>query len=146
MADPVLATINGYIDRGPSGFANLTLPSGEPLFISVSRKGLRLHHIILWGYWPGRTHFKANAAQLGQMVRVLARDVAKLPKLPDKAAMDSFLVIATRAITDPSVYQEYQRDEEGEPITTLALLTRAALGEPDVAGIVRRFSRAAATP
>lgn len=140
------AQLDGYLDRGPGGFANLILPSGERTFLSLSPKGLRVNNLIWRGRLPGRTLHKATAAEVAHAVKVLERDLAGCPKLPDKAAMDSFLVIAMQAIQDPGVYGRYPHDEEGETTTPLAVLTRAAMGETDQAGVVRRLSRAAATP
>ncbi len=95
----------------------------------------------------GRTLHKADAGAVARMVTVLARDIARLPKLPANAEMQSFLTIATAAISDPGVYARHPaRDEEGEAMTTLQMLTRAALGEADAAGVVRRLQRASATP
>lgn len=146
MTEVRQAAVRGYLDRGPSGFANILLPSGEGVFLSLAASGLRLHRLILWGRWPGRRLHTCDADAMAQTVRVLARDIATLPKLPDKAALDSFLVIAARAISDPSVYREYPHDEEGETMTPLAVLTRAALAEPDSDALARRLRRAAATP
>lgn len=140
------AHIDRYMDRGDSGFANLVLPSGERAFLSLSPKGLRVHNLILWGRIPGRTLYVADAAAVARMVKVLARAIETLPKLPNKAALDSFLVTAAQALSDPGVYGRYPPDEDGHPITTLAMLTRAVLDAPDQAEVVRRLSRAAATP
>lgn len=142
----MMAKIDNYLDRGASGFANLILPSGERVFLSLSPKGLRINNLIWKGRLPGRTLHKAGAEEVARMVRVIQKEAATLPKLPDKAAMDSFLVIATQAINDPGVYGRNPKDEEGETTTPLAMLTRAALNEPDQASVVRRLSRAAATP
>lgn len=147
MSDSVGAAVHRYMDRGAGGgFANLTLPSGERVFLSLTPKGLRVHNLILWGRLPGRALHVATSAEVAQMVRVLVRDIANLPKLPDKAAMDSFMVTALSGLKDPGAYGRYPLDEEDNPITDLAVLTRAALAEPDAAGLVRRLSRAAATP
>ena len=140
------ATVHRYNDRGAGGFANLTLPSGERVFLSVAPSGLRIHRLVLWGRIPGKTLHTTDAATLAHLVAVLERDIASLPKLPDKAALHAFLAIATRAISDPSVYGSNPHDEEGETTTRLAVLTRAALAEPDAESLVRRFQRAAATP
>ena len=146
MSESVQAVVHRYMDHGNGGFSNLTLPSGDRIFLSLSPKGLRIHKLILWGRVPGKTLYVANAGEVAQMVKVVARDIARLPKLPDKAAMDSFLVIATAAIRDPSVYRDKPLDEDENATTWLAVLTRAALAEPDAAGVVRRLQRAAATP
>src|SRR5690606_3241234 len=109
--------VHRYMDRGNGGFANLSLPSGERIFLSLSPKGLRVHNLILWGRIPGRTLCVADARQVDQMVKVIARDIARLPKLPDKAAMDAFLVVAMAALKDPSVYRGKPLDEDENTTT-----------------------------
>lgn len=140
------AHVDRYMDRGSGGFANLILPSGERVFLSLSPKGLRVHNLILWGRIPGRTLHAAEPAAVAQMVRVFAREIDRLPKLPDKAAMDSFLVTAMAGLQDPGTYGRYPADEDGNAMTPLAALTRGVLDELDQASVVRRLSRAAATP
>lgn len=140
------AELDRYLDRGASGFANLILPSGQRTFLSLAAKGLQVNNLIWKGRLPGRTLYKADAAAVARMVTIFGREVERLPKLPDKAAMDSFLVIAMQAIKDPGVYGRNPKDEEGETTTPLAILTRAVLDEPDQEALVRRLSRAAATP
>jgi hypothetical protein len=146
MSEQVAAAVHRYMDRGEGGFANLTLPSGERVFLSLTPRGLRVHNLILWGRVPGKTLYVAGAGEVVQMVKVIARDIARLPKLPAKAAMDSFLVIAARAINDPSVYRGKPLDEDENTTTPLAVLTRGALAEADATSVVRRLQRAAATP
>jgi hypothetical protein len=146
MPEPAPAAVHRYADRGEGGFSNVTLPSGERVFLSLTPKGLRVHNLILWGRVPGKTLYTAGAGEVAQMVKVIARDIARLPKLPNDAAMNSFLVIAARAIKDPSVYRGKPLDEDENTTTPLAVLTRGALAETDAAGVVRRLQRAAATP
>jgi hypothetical protein len=44
-------TLHKYIERGPgAGFANLTLPSGERLFLALAKGGLSLHPLYLRGF------------------------------------------------------------------------------------------------
>lgn len=147
MNDKTLAVVESYLDRGDKGgFANLVMPSGERAFLSLSPKGLAVHNMILWGKVPGRGVYKATHDEVVRMVRHLAQDLASLPKLPDKAAMDSFLLTAARAISDPSVYSKLPLDEDGFPMTHLTVLTRAALAEQTRDALIRRFTRASNTP
>lgn len=138
------SALNKFHDRGRSGFANLTLASGQRIFLSLAKSGLRVHPLIFRDWLPGRRLFAADADTVAAIVRVLARDVDRLPELPEWAAMDSFLAGAIRSIKDP-------RAAAAAPIagdatsTPLAVLTRAALAQPDSAALVRRFTRAAAT-
>jgi hypothetical protein len=80
------------------------------------------------------------------MVRSLGRDLDTLPELPTNAAMQPLAVAAAQAISHPSIYGREPLDEGGFPAASLAVLTRAALGERDAASLVRRRSRAAVTP
>ena len=74
-----------------------------------------------------------------------SRDIDRLPELPREAAIDAFLTMATAAIKDPSTYRPSAAGDD-TPMSNLAVLTRAALAEPDAASLVRRLERAAATP
>lgn len=145
MIAPAPADVRNFVQRGAGGFANLALPSGEGVFISVATSGFRLHRLILWGRLPGRSLFVADIRTQDRIVAVLARDIARLPKLPASAELQAFLVTATAAISNPDTYRSNPHDEAGEATTTLAVLTRAALAEPDTAALVRRYQRAAAT-
>ncbi len=139
------AIVHRYMERGAGGFANLTLPSGERILISIAASGLRIHSLIWGGRLPWGRLYAADAASLARTVRVVARDSDRLPELPKDAAMDAFLTMATAALKNPD---EYQRPLDGEdfPMSHLTVVTRAALAEPDAASLVRRLSRAAATP
>ena len=139
-----MATLNRYNDRGASGFANLTLDSGERIFISLAAAGLRVHRLILFGRIPGRTLHVADAASVRQAAKVLVRDLGRLPPLPDGAAMDSLLAGAITALKTAA--SGIAVGEDRTPTTVLEILTRAALAEPDAAAFVRRLSRAAVTP
>ncbi len=147
MVTTAAAVVVRYNDRGDKGgFANLLMANGDRVFLSLGAGGLSIHNLILWGRLPGRSVYNASADDVSRMVRALARDVATLPKLPDNAAMDSFLLTAARAIADPSVYRRFPLDEDGFPMTHLTVLSRAAIAEPDRDAVVRRLTRAANTP
>lgn len=137
--------VHRYLQRGTGGFVNLSLTSAERIFISVAKGGFRAHRLVFWGRLPGRTLYVADAGTRDRIVAVLARDIDRLPKLPEHAEMMAFLVNATAALTDPGFYGSQPKDENGDPTTELAVLTRAALAEPDAAALVRRLERASMT-
>lgn len=145
MASPTAPVVHTYLERGAGGFANVTLASGERILISVAANGLRVHRLILWGRVPGRTVHVANAAELRQAVTVIARDVDRLPKLPDAAAIDALLTDAIAALKNATPLRG-PRDSDGATLSALAVLTRAALGAADAPSFARTLSRAAATP
>jgi hypothetical protein len=132
-------------ERGAGGFANLTLASGERILISIAVNGVRVHRVILWGRIPGRTLHVAGAAHLAQAVKVIGRDIDRLPQLPDSAAMDALLTSAIATLNDAQL-RRGAVDGDGRPLSALTVLTRAALAAPDAAAFVRTLSRAAATP
>jgi hypothetical protein len=137
--------VHRYLDRGPSGFANVTRASGERIFISLAPAGLRIHRLILRGLIPGRTLHAADAGAIARACAVLVRSVGTLPKLPDSAAMDTFLLVAASSLTDPDAFRGGLVDEDDFPMTRLALLTRVALASADATDFVRSLSRAANT-
>ena len=137
------ATLHKYIERGPgAGFANLTLPSGERLFLSLAKGGISVHPLYLRGFIPGRAIHKADAPSVERAVNVLARDLDRFPELPNDAAMQALLVGATAALTDPGIFSKGPSDGN-LPLTPLSILTRAALGQEDSAALVRLLTRAA---
>lgn len=138
--------LHKLVHRGAGGFANLTLASGERIFISVAPSGLRVHRMLLRGLLPGLALHSVGASGLARTVDVLGRDLSRLPPLPERAAMEAFLATAAQAIGDPGVYRRGPVDGEGLPVTPLALLTRIALAETEAATFVSRLSRAAVTP
>lgn len=138
------AILEKFNDRGASGFATIMLPSGERVFLSLAKSGLRIHRLILGGWFPGGKLFAADAATVRRVARVFARDLDRLPALPDWAAMDSFLAGAIRLIGDPSAAGAAPVADDATS-TSLHVLARAALAEPDAAALARRFERAAAT-
>lgn len=142
----VKPSVHNYLERGAGGFANVSLASGERIFLSLAASGLRVHRLIWNGRLPWGKLLTLSADEVRRMVRTLGREIGALPELPKEAAMQAFAVAATQAIADPGVYGRQPLDGEGFPVTSLALLTRAALAEPDAAALVRRLSRAAVTP
>jgi hypothetical protein len=139
-----VAALIRYNDRGASGFANLTLDSGERVFISLAASGLRVHRLIFFGRLPGRTLHVADAAAVRRAATVIARTIDALPPLPDSAAMDALLAKAITTLNAAAAGTIVGDGNAGA--TTLKVLTRAALAEPDAASFVRRLSRAAITP
>jgi hypothetical protein len=138
--------VHKLVHRGAGGFANLTLASGERILISIAPSGLRIHRLHFGGLLPRRRLHAAGASELAGTINVLGRDLARLPALPERAAMEAFLVTATQTIADPGVYRRGPVGEDGLPVTPLVLLTRVALAEAGAAALARRLSRAAATP
>jgi hypothetical protein len=123
--------VHRFLDRGPSGFANVTLASGERIFISLASSGLRVHRLLLRGLIPGRKLHAADAAALARAAAVIARSVSDLPKLPDNIAMDSFLAVAAASLAGTGSFADGLVDEDNFPITRLSLLTRLALASSD---------------
>jgi hypothetical protein len=137
------ATLHKYIERGPgAGFANLTLSSGERIFLSLAKGAVSVHPLYLGGFIPGRAMHKADASSVERAVRVLARDLDRFPELPNDAAMRAFLVGATAALTDPGIFSRGPSDEN-LPLTPLSVLTRAALAQENGAALVRLLTRTA---
>jgi len=142
-----------YLDLGPRAFADLTLPSGERVFLSLSPKGFAAHRLILWGLMPGSRLFAANVEDRNRMVRVLTRDEAQLPILPkaikehrDDGAMMEFM---DAAIIDLTAVGEGKAlpgavdaiDTENPPPRPMSLLTRLALSCANAAELSSRYAR-----
>ncbi len=142
----VKPSVHNFLERGAGGFANVSLASGERIFLSLAANGLRLHRLIWNGRLPWGKLLAASGDDLRRMVRTLGREMDSLPELPKEAALQAFTVAATQAISDPSIYSRQPLDAEGFPATSLALLTRVALAELDAASLLRRLRRAAVTP
>jgi len=139
------AKLHKYIERGHGvGFANLTLPSGERIFLSLAKGGISVHPLYLAGLVPGRALYRADASAFAHAVDVLARDLDRFPELPNDAAMQAFLVGATAALTDPDVFSKGPSDGN-LPLTPLSIVTRAALEQEDSAALVRLLTRSANT-
>jgi hypothetical protein len=141
------AMLQRYVDRGASGFAKLTLRSGERILISLAASGLRIHRLMLFGLIPGRTLAVLDAGAVERVSTALGREAASLPDLPEKAGFAAFLASAEAAIADPAAYR-LSPAAAGDtlPPTRLALLTRAALAATDGEAFARRITRAAAMP
>lgn len=153
MNGPIL---HKYVDGGAS-FANLALPSGERLFLSIAKSGFAIRRLHLGGRIPGRRLFAADAAAVERMRCVLARD-SSLPPLPqatelhrDEGAMASFLDAALAdlgALKDghavPGAVDDFDPDDP--PLRPLAAFTRLALTASDVDDCARLFERAKNTP
>jgi hypothetical protein len=144
MPDPVL---HRFLERGAGGgFANVTLASGECIFISLAPTGIRIHRAMFFGRLPGRTLHAANAAALTRATQVIARSIGDLPKLPNSAAMDSFLTVAAASLVRPGSITGGLVDEDAFPMTQLQVVTRLTLASGDAGDLVRRLTRAANTP
>lgn len=142
-----MATIvHKYMERGSGGFANVTMPDGRRIFISLAVSGIQIFKLILGGKLPWGSLFKADAAGLDRIGRVLSAERDGLPELPNDAAMDALLTGATKALTDPDIFTRGPSEDGYLPISNLQLVTRAALAEPNTEAFLRRLQRAAATP
>ena len=63
------ATLHKYVERGPgAGFANLTLPSGERLLLSLAYGRVSIHLLYLRGLVPGRAIHKADADSVARVI------------------------------------------------------------------------------
>lgn len=142
-----------YLDLGPRAYADLTLPSGERVFLSLTPKGFAAARLILWGFIPGPRLFAVNAEVRDRMVRTLTREEAQLPPLPkatkehrDDGAVMEFM---DAAIIDLKAVAEYKPvpgavdaiDTENPPPRPMSLLTRLALTCLDAGSLSARFER-----
>jgi hypothetical protein len=154
MHPPIL---HKFVDDGGACFANLTLRSGERVFLSIAQTGFALFRLHLGGRIPGRRLFAADAQALARMHRVLAREAERLPLLPqatelhrNEGAMAEFL---DAALEDLNAVNEGRAvpgrvealDVDNPPERPLSVLTRLALTAGDAADCVRLFTRAANT-
>jgi hypothetical protein len=122
MADPVL---HKYFDLGDRALANITLPSGERVLLTIVPAGFAVHRLHFFGMIPGRCLFGANNIASQQMTSVLMRDSRQLPPLPRaKKHQDD-------AVLDPNT----------PPERPLSLFTRLALTARDADDLVRLFER-----
>ncbi len=122
MADPVL---HKYFDLGDRALANITLPSGERVLLTIVPAGFAVHRLHLFGVIPSRCLFGANNIASEQMANVLARDSRQLPPLPRaKKHHDD-------AVLEPN----------SSPERPLSLFTRLALTARDADDLVRLFER-----
>jgi len=148
------AILHKYVDSSGACFANVTLQSGERVFLSIAAKGFALLRLHLGGFVPGRRLFVADARALGRMHRVLAHDNGRLPALPqardlhrDEGAMAEFLDAAIEDLTAvnqgrPVPGRVEALDVENPPERPLSLLTRLALTARDAEDCVRLLERA----
>ena len=105
------ATLHKYVERNQgAGFANITLPSGERILLSLAKGGISIHPLYLRGLIPGKAIHAADAVAFERAIAVLARGLDRYPELPDDAAMQAFLVGATAALTDPDVFSKGPAD------------------------------------
>jgi hypothetical protein len=147
-------TLHKFVDDGSACFANLTLRSGERVFLSIAAKGLALFRLHLGGRVPGRRLYAVDGAALMRMRRVLARDAARLPALPrgrdvhrDEGAMAEFLDAALADLAALNAGQAVPGrvealDAEHPEERPLSLMTRLALTANDAADCIRLFARA----
>jgi hypothetical protein len=126
MSEPVL---HKYFDFGDRALANLTLPSGERVLLTIVPNGFAVHMLHLFGMIPGRCLFGANDSASKQMVDVLTRDARMLPPLPRAKGKHQ---------------DESKADAPGadNPLERpLSLFTRLALTARDGDDLVRLFER-----
>ena len=122
MSEPIL---HKYFDFGDRALANVTLPSGERVLLTIVPNGFAVHALHLFGMIPGRCLFGANDLALKQMTDVLVRDVRQLPPLPRAKGK----------------HQVDARERNNPPERPLSLLTRLALTARDADDLVRLFER-----
>ena len=122
------ARVNRYYPRPRGGFANITLPSGERVLLSLVDANLRVHKLILWGRIPARTLFVGDADHISD---VAAAREPKLAELPVDAFFDDMI----------GRLANLQASE-----TMLSWCTRLALTARDLEDCARIFWRASATP
>jgi hypothetical protein len=150
MPEPVL---HKYFDFGERALANLTLPSGERVLLTIVPNGFAVHQLHLWGAIPGRCLFGINDFGVRQIAKVLARDIHQLPPLPraakhqDDSATHELLDAATadlKAIADnrPVPGRVDALDLDHRPERPLSLFTRLALSARDGDDLIRLFERA----
>jgi hypothetical protein len=150
------AIFHKYFDLGDRALANITLPSGERVLLTIVPNGFAVHRLHLWGTIPGRCLFGMNDVGMKQMMKVLARDTQQLPPLPrakkhqDNAAMHEFVDAATadlKAIREnrPAPDRVEALDVNNRPAPPLSLFTRLALTAKDANELVRLLERTSNT-
>jgi hypothetical protein len=124
MSGPVL---HKYFDFGDRALANLTLPSGQRMLLTILPAGFAVHELHLFGMIPGRCIFGAGGDALERTIETIRRDSAQLPPLP-------------RA-------KKHQDDAPaGSGERPLSLFTRLALTAHDEDDLVRLYERARNIP
>jgi hypothetical protein len=126
------AVFHKYFDLGDRALANITLPSGERVLLTIVPNGFAVHRLHLWGVIPGRCLFGVNDFGAKQMAKVLARDAQHLPLLP--RANKHQEASATQASTSGPA------DALGSE-RPLSLFTRLALTAKDGEDLVRLLER-----
>jgi hypothetical protein len=143
------AVLNKYLDFGERGIADIKLESGERIMLSFAPSRLSLHRLYLFGFLPGRNHFKANRDDTDHMVRVLARTESELRPLPqakikhhDATPEDLKAAEQNRTargdVDAPSIWNRRERP--------LALFSRLALTAQDASDLARLLERTRNTP
>ena len=79
MSEPVL---HKYFDFGDRALANVTLPSGERVLLTIVPNGFAVHRLHLFGMIPGRCLFGANDPASKQMATCSRATRGMLPPLP----------------------------------------------------------------
>ena len=148
MAD---AVFHKYYDLGDRALANITLPSGERVLLTIVPNGFAVHRLHLGGMIPGRCVFGMNDFGTKQMAKVLARD-SHLPPLPrankhqDDSATHQFADAAAADLaaigeSRPAPGRVDALDLDNRPERPLSLFTRLALTAKDAADLVRLLER-----
>ena len=146
------AVLHKYFDLGERALANLTLPSGQRVLLTIVPNGFAVHRLHLWGVIPGRCLFGINDFGAKQMAKVLARDIHQLPPLPratkhrDDSATHAFVDAAAaklKAIAEnlPLPGGVDALDLDSRPERPLSLFTRLALTANDADDLVRLLER-----
>jgi hypothetical protein len=146
------AIFHKYFDLGDRALANITLPSGERVLLTIVPNGFAVHRLHLWGTVPGRCLFGMNDPGMKQMMKVLVRDAHQLPPLPRAkkhqydAATHQFLDAANtdlKAINEkkPVPGRVEALDVNNRPERPLSLFTRLALTANDADDLVRLLER-----
>ncbi len=117
MPNPVL---HKYFDLGDRALANVSLPSGDRVLLTILPAGFAVHRLHFFGIIPGICLFGANKPGYEQMTTVLLHDLALLPPLPRAKG---------------------QHKDDQPPNQPLSLFTRLALTAHDANDLVRLFER-----
>jgi hypothetical protein len=154
MPEPIL---HKYFDFGDRSLANLTLPSGQRVLLTIVPAGFSVHRLHLFGMIPGLCLFGANDLARKQMLGVLARGERLLPPLPkakkhkDESAMHALLDAAAADLEatakgKPVPGRVDALDVDNPPERPLSLFTRLALTASDEDELVRLYERTRNTP
>jgi hypothetical protein len=146
------AVLHKYFDFGERALANVTLPSGERVLLTIVPNGFAVHRLHLWGAIPGRCLFGMNDFGAKQMAKVLGRDANLLPPLPrakkhqDDSATHGFVDTATVDLkaageNKPIPGRVAALDLENRPERPLSLFTRLTLTAKDADELVRLLER-----